>query len=191
MTQKRGLALLLALLLALALVYPALADVAKGSVANGQYDNGEGISFPMPEKFSLYRQENKDAGYFRITLAGPRDTNGFNAATIIDIIPGSMDVTQYEDDEIIDDTLRDYASNYADLFVIASETFTDYGVDGRRVFLTYRDGDSQNRTSYLCIYVFSTDRNIVRIAYDAYGAQRTIVQDLNKIEDLFHAIVVP
>lgn len=39
MTQKRGLALLLALLLALALVYPALADVAKGSVANGQYDN--------------------------------------------------------------------------------------------------------------------------------------------------------
>lgn len=77
------------------------------------------------------------------------------------------------------------------MYLMASETFTEYGVDGRRVFLTYRDGSSQNRTSYMCIYVFSTDRNIVRMVYDCYGAQRTMIDDLYALEDLFNNIIVP
>ena len=64
-------------------------------------------------------------------------------------------------------------------------------MDGRRIFLVYRDGGSQNRTSYLTVYVFSTDRNIVRITYDCYGAQRTMVDDLYGVENLYNSIIVP
>jgi len=191
MDRKRSLAFFLALLMCLAAALPAMADVAKGKVVSGRFDNGDGITFMVPDGFTLYKQENKKAGFFRITMTGPHDKNGFGAALIIDITPGSMDVTEYESSDIVSDALTDYGSSYQDMYLMASETFTEYGVDGRRVFLTYRDGSSQNRTSYMCIYVFSTDRNIVRMVYDCYGAQRTMIDDLYALEDLFNNIIVP
>ena len=61
----------------------------------------------------------------------------------------------------------------------------------RRLFLVYRDGGGQSRTSYLTVYAFPTDRNIVRITYDCYGAQRTMIDDLYGVQDLFNSIMVP
>lgn len=189
--HRKFLALLAAaLFLALAAI-PACADVVKGKVTNGVFDNGNGISFPVPEGFSLSRQENKKAGFFRISFSGPRDNKGFGPALLVDVIPGSMDVSEYESSKILSDLLSGYGENYKDTYLIASDTFSEYGVDSRRVFLVYRDSSSQNRTSYLTIYVFSTDRNIVRITYDCYGAQRTMVDDLYGVETLFNSIIVP
>ena len=191
MRKNRGFALLLALLVCIATAISACADFAKGKVVNGVYDNGDGISFPMPSGFSLARQENKKAGFFRISLSGLRDKNGFGPAILVDVIPGTLDVSEYSTADMIAELYETYGANYKDEYLIASETFTEYGVDARRAFLVYRDGGSQNRTSYLNVYLFSTDRNIVRIVYDCYGAQRTMVDDLYSVQDLFNSIMVP
>lgn len=191
MRKNRGFALLLALLVCIATAIPACADFAKGKVVNGVYDNGAGISFPMPSGFSLARQENKKAGFFRISLSGPRDKNGFGPAILVDVIPGTLDVSEYSTADMIAELYETYGANYKDQYLIASETFTEYGVDARRAFLVYRDGGSQNRTSYLTVYVFSTAHNIVRITYDCYGAQRTMVDDLYGVENLYNSIIVP
>lgn len=189
--QRKLLALLAAVLLCLCAALPACADVVKGKVTNGVYDNGNGISFPVPSGFSLSRQENKKAGFFRIAFSGPSDKNGFGPALLIDVIPGSMDVLEYTAEDLLADLFAGYGENYKDMYLIASEGFSEYGVDGRRIFLVYRDSGSQNRTSYLTVYVFSTDRNIVRITYDCYGAQRTMVDDLYGVENLYNSIIVP
>ena len=107
------------------------------------------------------------------------------------MIPGTLDVSEYSTADMIAELYETYGANYKDEYLIASETFTEYGVDARRAFLVYRDGGSQNRTSYLNVYLFSTDRNIVRIVYDCYGAQRTMVDDLYSVQDLFSSIMVP
>ena len=191
MRKNRVLALLLALLVCTAAAIPACADFTKGKVTNGVYDNGNGIMFPVPSGFSLVRQENKKAGYFRISFSGPSDKNGFGPALLVGVIPGSVNMDEYTSSDILAELLETYGANYKDFYLIASEYFNEYGVDARRLFLVYRDGGGQSRTSYLTVYAFSTDRNIVRITYDCYGAQRTMIDDLYGVRDLFNSIMVP
>ena len=60
---SRTLALLIAAVCLLSCCV-ASADVVKGSVSHGFYDNNNGISFTVPEGFTLSQQQNKESRLF-------------------------------------------------------------------------------------------------------------------------------
>lgn len=191
---------LLALLLAALLLTPLLASMAtptfkKGGMSGSYYSSPSGISFNVPEGFTLFLQENRKDGYFRIAFDGPYDAKYFGPAICIDIVPGGGSVASYTAKKLVSDLQRyplGRQDKYVSPLVLVDRVIDIGGTEVRENLVVFRlDRAAQARVAFSYSYTYNTGSNLVRASYLSFGAQRTLTEDIPKFRDLFDTLVVP
>jgi hypothetical protein len=198
MRTKRMLAFLLAFALTAAAVPAAFAaDVMKkGKVSGTTYTNPDGVSFSVPDTFTVSAQQNKKAGFFRIMLTGPTDAKGFGPAIVIDITPGYKDIEGYTGRKLLSD-LSDYPlapdyDEYMDLTVLGDRLFDDFGTQIRENLVAFRlQRITEARVAFSYSYCWSTEKYFVRASYLCFGAQRTLTDDIPRFRQLYNSLLIP
>jgi hypothetical protein len=198
MRTKRLLAFLLAFALTAAMIpYALAADVMKkGKVAGNTYTNPDGVSFTVPETFTVSAQQNKKAGFFRILLSGPVDAKRFGPAIVIDITPGSRDMEEYTGKKFLAD-LEDYPllpdyDEYKNCTVIGDRLFEEYGTQIRENLVAFRlQRLTEARVAFSYSYCWNTERYFVRASYLCFGAQRTLTDDIPRFRELYNSLIIP
>lgn len=192
---KRWVSALLVLLLLMALSPLALADFQKGRVSGNLYSSPDGISFLVPPGFTLSRQENRKAGFFRIVFSGPYDARMFGPAIVVDVIPSRSAVEDYTARKLVSDMEAYPVANvdkYQDSYVLSDTLIHENGLNYREVLVVYRlNRYGEARVAINYYYIFSTGKNLVRASYNCFAAQRTLTEDLPGFMKLFDSLIVP
>ena len=196
MVCKRSLVCLLVLVLTVSILPGTALAVTKGKVTGDYYTNNEGISFTVPREFNLVLQENKKAGFFRITLEGQRDATYHAGALAIDIIPAAKSLSAYNAAALKSDIIA-YPVGWDDDelydFHTINDSITDkFGVEAREVFMTFHIGRwGAIKNGYLYSLCFNARNSFVRMTYMCFGSQRTMSEEIEGLQEILNTLMVP
>ena len=196
MRPRKLLILGLVLVLLVSMAGSASADFKKGKVSGNQFSSPDGISFLVPKTFSLSAQQNKKDGFFRIILQGPWDANYFGPCIVVDIIPSKKSVEDYTDRQLMQDIVKypiaGSVDKYTEACVIGDKLFDDHGTMTRENLIVFRlNRFSEGRVAFSYSFCYSTGKNLVRVSYLCFAAQRTLTADVPAFMELYNSLIVP
>ena len=175
---------------------PALAAPDRGKVKDGVFTSPDGVSFTVPDGFTLARLENLNSGFFRVVLEGKRDSHGFSPCIAVEILPGGRDVTKYNALDFMSDMVSDTVTWKYDVFsdhtVLQDQLFQENGRTLRRMFVASRiQRLGETRNCLVRCVCFSTVKSFVRLYYACFGSQQTMIRDLEGLNTLYDTLIVP